>query len=75
MLRICEPEDGSIYQIDEYDALQLGLHTIRKNISVIPQVPFLFRDTIRMNLDPFSEFEDEKIWNALEESNLREFVV
>ena len=53
LLRICEPEEGSLYQIDRFDALQLGLHTLRKNISVIPQVPFLFRDTIRMNIDPF----------------------
>ena len=52
LLRICEPQEGSIYQIDKFNVLELGLHTLRKNISVIPQVPFLFKDTIKMNIDP-----------------------
>ena len=53
LFRIVEPEEGSIYQIDNLDALQLGLHTLRHRISVIPQIPFLFKGDIKTNLDPF----------------------
>lgn len=53
IFRICEPELGSVYEIGECDALKMGLHSLRQNISVIPQTPFLFKGTIKKNLDPF----------------------
>lgn len=53
IFRICEPEQGSIYEIGGCDALKMGLHSLRQNISVIPQTPFLFKGTIKKNLDPF----------------------
>jgi ABC-type multidrug transport system fused ATPase/permease subunit len=31
----------------------MGLGSLRKNISVITQSPFLFKDSIKNNLDPF----------------------
>lgn len=34
----------------------------------------LFSGTLRMNLDPFNLYEDEKIWSALEHSHLKGFV-
>lgn len=40
---------------------------MRKNISIIPQEPILFSATIRYNLDPFNEFDDEQLWKAVEE--------
>ena len=43
----------------------MGLHSLRKHISVIPQTPFLFKGTVRENLDPFREKRDQDIWNAL----------
>ena len=59
IFRICEPEVGSSYFIGGYDALKMGLHSLRQNISVIPQTPFLFKGTIKKNLDPFESKTDE----------------
>ncbi len=53
IFRISEPEAGSVYEIGGFNALQMGLHSLRQNISVIPQTPFLFSGTIKKNLDPF----------------------
>ena len=35
--------------------------------SCLSQDPVLFNDTLRINLDPFSEYSDIEIWNALDE--------
>ena len=48
----------------------MGLHSLRQHISVIPQVPFLFKGTVRQNIDPFDTASDEMIWSALTESGL-----
>lgn len=71
LFRICEPEVGSVYEIGGCDALQMGLHSLRQNISVIPQTPFLFKGTIKKNLDPFESKSDETLWRVLQESNLK----
>uniref|UniRef100_A0A8C9GA40 ATP binding cassette subfamily C member 4 n=1 Tax=Pavo cristatus TaxID=9049 RepID=A0A8C9GA40_PAVCR len=36
--------------------------------------PVLFTGTMRKNLDPFNEYTDEELWNALEEVQLKEAV-
>lgn len=60
--------------IDGVDTRTIGLCELRKRISIIPQVPFLFNSTVRNNLDPFHEFDDIKIWNTLEKVQLRSVV-
>jgi ABC-type multidrug transport system fused ATPase/permease subunit len=58
LLRLTEPEvDSSIY-IDGLDANQMGLHSLRRKISVIPQKGFFFKGTIKKNLDPFEKFTE-----------------
>jgi ABC-type multidrug transport system fused ATPase/permease subunit len=74
LLRMYEPEEGSVYRFGNYDALELGVHTLRKRISVIPQVPFIYRKSIRLNLDPFLEFSDAEVWRALDDANLANYV-
>lgn len=58
--------DGQIL-VDGIDTSTLGLHDLRKNISIIPQDPVLFSGSLRFNLDPFDEKTDEEMWNALEQ--------
>lgn len=52
----------------------MGLHSLRQNISVIPQTPFLFKGTIKRNLDPLGKKTDEELWKALEAANLKETI-
>lgn len=65
--------NGHIY-IDARDTKMLGLHDLRSKISIIPQEPVLFSGSMRYNLDPFDEFADDKLWSALDEVNLKQFI-
>lgn len=58
LFRLFEPEAGSVYNVDKYDALKMGLHSLRQHISVIPQVPFLFNGSVKQNIDPFGTASD-----------------
>ncbi|XP_033150157.1 probable multidrug resistance-associated protein lethal(2)03659 [Drosophila busckii] len=62
--------DGSIL-IDSRDTNELGLHDLRSKISIIPQEPVLFLGSMRYNLDPFEEYSDAKLWDALEAVKLK----
>lgn len=70
LFRIIEPELGSKYIIGGNDALRMGLHSLRQHISVIPQTPFLFKGSVRQNVDPFDTAPEERIWQVLKESGL-----
>ena len=52
----------------------MGLHKLRCSISTIPQESFLFAESLRVNLDPFSEFSDNQIWEVLSDVELKQFV-
>lgn len=58
--------DGAI-EIDGINTGTIALEDLRSRISIIPQDPVLFSGTLRRNLDPFNEFPDEALWEALEE--------
>ncbi|KAM3862000.1 ATP-binding cassette sub-family C member 4-like [Diretmus argenteus] len=69
LFRLAEPE-GRI-TIDGFLTSEIGLHTLRQRMSIIPQDPVLFTGTMRKNLDPFSQHTDEDLWNALQEVQLK----
>lgn len=62
--------EGSIV-IDALDTTELPLDIARSKISIIPQEPVLFSGTMRKNLDPFEEYSDDILWNALEQVELK----
>ncbi|XP_073750488.1 ATP-binding cassette sub-family C member 4 isoform X3 [Callorhinus ursinus] len=72
LFRLSEPE-GKIW-IDKILTTEIGLHDLRKKMSIIPQEPVLFTGTMRKNLDPFNEHTDEELWNALTEVQLKEAI-
>ncbi|MXQ98865.1 hypothetical protein E5288_WYG002118 [Bos mutus] len=72
LFRLSEPE-GYI-SIDGILTTHIGLHDLRKKMSVALQEPVLFTGTMRKNLDPFNEHTDNELWNALEEVQLKESI-
>jgi ABC-type multidrug transport system fused ATPase/permease subunit len=74
LFRIVDPESGTIF-IDGVDYLTLGLHELRKQMSVIPQSPFIFIASVRENLDPFNEYTDEQILNVFEQVGLKNVIL
>lgn len=73
MFRILESNYGKIV-IDSIDIREIGLHDLRKKLTIIPQDPVLFSGSLRINLDPFEEYSDAQIWTALENAHLKRFV-
>ncbi|XP_060888303.1 ATP-binding cassette sub-family C member 4-like [Labrus mixtus] len=72
LFRLAEPR-GKIY-IDGVLTSEIGLHHLRHKMSIIPQDPVLFTDTVRKNLDPFHQHLDEDLWRSLEEVQLKSVV-
>ncbi|XP_046392416.1 ATP-binding cassette sub-family C member 4-like [Ischnura elegans] len=65
--------EGSV-RIDGWETTSMGLHDLRSKISIIPQEPVIFSGIMRKNLDPFDDFPDYILWQALEEVELKEAV-
>ncbi|XP_061290380.1 ATP-binding cassette sub-family C member 4-like [Bos javanicus] len=72
LFRLSEPE-GRVW-IDKILITEIGLHDLRKKMSIIPQDPIVFTGTMRKNLDPFNKHTDEELWNVLEEVQLKEII-
>lgn len=73
LFRIIESVSGDII-IDGINIAHIGLHDLRRSITVIPQDPVLFSRSLRMNLDPFEEHDDGKLWEAITLAHLRQYV-
>lgn len=69
-----EASEGSIL-FDGIDISKLGLSAVRNAISIIPQEPIVFSGTLRFNLDPFDQYSDAELWNALERASLKDYLM
>lgn len=73
LFRIIEAAAGNI-TIDGVNICEIGLHDLRKKLTIIPQDPLLFSGSIRSNLDPFKEKTDDELWKCLHHAHLFDFV-
>jgi ABC-type multidrug transport system fused ATPase/permease subunit len=75
MLGLLKPESGKILA-DGVDVMEHYPEWL-KNIGYIPQTIFMIDSTIRKNVAfgyPDEEIDDARVWNALKEASLDEFV-
>jgi ATP-binding cassette subfamily C (CFTR/MRP) protein 1 len=69
LYRLTELEKGSI-EIDGLDISNMRLYDLRSKLSIIPQDPVLFQGTVRKNLDPFGNYNDDLLWDTLRRTGL-----
>ena len=71
--RFIEAVEGRI-MIDGVDISQVGLADLRENITVIPQEPTIFENTLRFNIDPNEQASDEQIIELLIRASLQDLI-
>eukprot|EP00977_Amphora_coffeiformis_P000393 scaffold108_cov162-Amphora_coffeaeformis.AAC.4 len=75
LFRIAELEnDGGGIIIDGVNTSDIGTTTLRLNLSIIPQDPVIFSNTVRYNLDPFGTSSDEELWEVLRKVQMEEVI-
>ncbi|KAF9014580.1 P-loop containing nucleoside triphosphate hydrolase protein [Hymenopellis radicata] len=65
----CIVTEGEVF----YDGLptrSINLDALRASVTIIPQMPELLSGTLRYNLDPFSQYDDAVLNDALRSSGL-----
>uniref|UniRef100_A0A1B6LUM9 Multidrug resistance-associated protein 5-like n=1 Tax=Graphocephala atropunctata TaxID=36148 RepID=A0A1B6LUM9_9HEMI len=73
LFRLVELSAGTV-EIDQLNISSLDLGHLRTQLTIIPQDPMLFSGTIRTNLDPFGQYGDERLWEVLEKTQMKEKV-
>ena len=72
--RYYDPTEGSV-RIDGHDLRDVTISSVRSQIGVVPQEPFLFGGSVRDNLTFAAPgASDEELWAAVDAVGLRELV-
>lgn len=64
------PSTGGSVTIDGTDISKIKLSTLRKGLGIISQDAYILQGSIRFNLDPFDEYLDNDLWEALKDVQL-----
>ena len=56
--------------IDGQEIRNVDLKILRFTMTIIPQDPYLFEDSVKNNIDPMNHFDDEKVKNILRDVGL-----
>lgn len=73
--RFYDPTKGEIY-IDGYNIKHIKLHSLRKQMAMVLQDPFLFNDTVRANIAyARPDASDKEIKSAALAANAHDFIV
>jgi len=76
LFRISETEseaDGRIL-IDGVNIREIGTAALRMSLSIIPQDPIIFSNTVRYNLDPFGKASDTELWEVLDKVQMTDAI-
>lgn len=73
LLRFLEPRKGRIL-LGGHDASKMGLAALRNIVGLVPQDPTIFEGSIRFNIDPFEEFPDARLWEAVQSVQLMPYI-
>lgn len=73
LFRMADIESGEI-RIDGIDITEIGTDILRQKLSIIPQDPVMFSNTVRHNIDPLHNAKDEELWDILRKVELADFV-
>ncbi|KAF9229723.1 P-loop containing nucleoside triphosphate hydrolase protein [Gyrodon lividus] len=65
----CIPTEGTIY-FDGVPTSAVNLDALRSHVTIIPQIPELLSGTLRQNLDPFDQYDDAILNDALRSAGL-----
>lgn len=72
--RFYDPTEGTV-RIDGHDLRDVTLRSLRSQIGVVPQEPFLFAGSIRDNLAfAAPDATDDELWAAVDATGLRDLV-
>ena len=69
LFRMVEIHAGAI-TIDGRNIQHMSLNTLRKSLSIVPQVPTLFAGTLRSNIDCDAKYTDEQLLEVLQKVDL-----
>lgn len=64
---------GQLY-FDDIPVTEIGLDVVRENVATVLQHPALFNDSVRSNLTLGREYQEARLWQALEVAQLESVI-